>query len=61
MTLTPWFTPTSKAELMNSVSSLALASTEVHQFTTQISSQVKTIIEAPEAANDNVAPISLAA
>ena len=56
MTLTPWFTPSSKADMMNSVSSLALASAEVQSFTLQLSAQVKSILEAPQAANDNRVP-----
>ncbi len=56
MTLTPWFTPSSKADMKNSVSSLALASAEVQSYTLQLSAQVKSILETPQAANDNRAP-----
>jgi len=42
--------------LQDSVSSLALASAEVQQHTTDISAQVKKILETPQAANNNHPP-----
>lgn len=56
MTLNPELTPASKADIMNSVSSLALASAEVQNYTTNISAQVRSILETPRAANYNRAP-----
>ncbi len=42
--------------LQDSVSHLALASAEVQEYTTDISAQVKHILETSNAANDNTAP-----
>lgn len=53
MTSPEFLAPTNRANMMSSVSSLALASAEVQAYTTNISSQIRNLLDTPQAANDN--------